>query len=170
VIPLDDDDFEYALQAESRQPMMAQPQFAAVQQPAQSAAADYLAKARSELGSRRAGDNLPGPVKMACNGLGGAGALSCVLAIVCVLMLLSSDTDSFGKGLVLLIAPAHLLIGIGAITVAVMLQKRVAAALPFGFVIAVLLLCGSPVHLICGIIALVGLSSGEMSAYLAGRR
>jgi hypothetical protein len=167
--PLDEDEFEYALQAQRRQPALAQPPSASAQQPAPSSAADYLAKARRELGSRQTGDNLPAPVKMATYGLAIPGALSCVLAILCVLMVLTGDTDRFGRVLGLLIAPAHLFVGIGAITVAMLLQQRVAIARPIGFVIAVLLLCGSPLHFVCGMIALVGLSSSETRDFVAQR-
>lgn len=106
-------------------------------------------------------------VGMAFWGLSVPGGLSLLGGIVLVVLIfMRENLESTQLALLIGLTAYMFVMGIGSIATSVMLQNKFKPARYFGFFFAILYLCGSPLHLICGVCALISLSSGDMTEYL----
>ena len=116
---------------------------------------------------RRKQKNVPPAVNTACWGLAMPGAISIVIAIVGVICLAAGARPAdWSNTVIFVILGYHVIAGIGACAVSFMIAQRIVIGRYLGFVVAVIYLCGSPLHMIAGIAALVGLASAEMTEFM----
>ncbi len=109
-------------------------------------------------------------VGMAFWGLSTPGGLSLIGGILMVvLMFMRDDLDRVEVYTFIAMIVYLFVVGIGAIATSVLLQNRFKPARYIGFFFAILSLCGSPLHMICGVCALISLSSSDMTSYLNGK-
>jgi len=129
------------------------------------AAADYMARAAEK---RPSVVEMPSSVKMAMWGLGIPGVFSLIALIVCVSLFLGGSAGGFGKLLPILIVIQMILTGLN-LGAFIMLHTRTPGARVVGFIAAGLNLLGSPVNIVCGIVAAIGLFNYDTGAYLSAR-
>lgn len=114
-----------------------------------------------------AGHSHNSKVGMAFWGLSVPGGISLVAAIILVVLCFLRENLEQSELVVLIVLTVYMFVmGIGSIATSVMLQNKFKPARYIGFFFAILYLCGSPLHIICGVCALISLSSGDMTEYL----
>ncbi|MEX2174784.1 MAG: hypothetical protein WD872_10510 [Pirellulaceae bacterium] len=133
---------------------------------------DCLQRAKSELAERRQvqDETLPQPVIYAICGLAVPGGISLVMAIV-LMVLLSQGIADLVFAFSGVLAVMHTILAVVDIGAAVMIHQKVPGARAVGYVVAVMNICSfGPLHVICAIMGMVGLSTWETIDYLAQPR
>ena len=112
---------------------------------------------------------IPSSVKMAMWGLGIPGVISLILLILCVSLYLGGGGDGFGRTLLPILIVIQAAITGANLGAYIMLHTRTPGARVVGFIAAGLNLLGSPINIVCGIVAAIGLFNYDTGAYLAAR-
>ncbi len=133
-----------------------------------SVAADYLARAAA---SGRRKNSKPGWVTTAQVALGISGGLSlfsaCFIVIMISMFPVAPDeaTRSF-RPIIMMLGVFHAVLGVLSAVAIFNLQARTSGARILGFVAAGASILGSPVHIVCGIFAILGLVQSSTVDYL----
>jgi hypothetical protein len=128
-------------------------------------AAMFSADASQGLGSRA---SMPSSVTTACWALGIAGGLSMLLLIFGLVMVAMGGLPAVPQLFYGLMA-IHLVIAAADIGAVVMLHHRAPGARIVGFIAAAVSILGAVVHVICAVVAIIGLLHAETGKYLAKR-
>ncbi len=106
-------------------------------------------------------------VGMAFWGLSTPGGLSLIAGIVVIILMFVRDDMGRADYIAYIVLTVFLFfIGIGSIATSIMLQNRFKPARYIAFFFAILFLCGSPLHIVCGVCAIISLCSSDMTKYL----
>lgn len=106
-------------------------------------------------------------VGMAFWGLSVPGVLNMIGGIVVCLIPFVRETDQAELIGLIIIGAIVICLGLGSLMTSVMLQNRVKAARYVGFMFAILYVCSCSIpSMVCGVCALISLSSGDMTEYL----
>jgi len=116
--------------------------------------------------------NLPGSVRMVLGGTLAAGVASLLGTMLFLLVTLAAAAGDRPEELikmVILFLIWGLLTALN-FTEAGLVYARNFAARPLGYVVAVLNLCGGPIHIGCAILCFIGLGRADFQQHLDGRR
>lgn len=116
--------------------------------------------------------SLPSAVRMVLGGTLAAGGMS-LLATLLFLLVTMAVAAGDQPAELLKVAIMFVLCGILTalnFTEASLVYARIPVARPLGYVVAVVNLCGGPVHWGCAVLCFIGLNSAEMTKHLSGRR
>lgn len=126
---------------------------------------------RRKVSRGRSHKEMPQQVVTASVALAIPGILSIVFAIVFAVMKPLSGSALIGGveaiDLANVVVVLQLLIGFGSLGVVAMFRFRVPGARALGLVFSIFFLCGSCIHLICAIFAMVNLASPEAAEYFS---
>ena len=128
-------------------------------------------RAQAERQSEEAA-SLPSAVRMVLGGTLAAGVaslLGTMLFLLVTLGVAAGDRPEELIKMVILFLFWGLLTALN-FTEAGLVYARISAARPLGHVVAVLNLCGGPVHIGCAILCFIGLSRADFKQHLDGRR